>query len=354
MRVQEFVFDWPGEKQHAEATAAVMRPHCETQIISEPRWYFVEQWEECRRRFEGDVLLTVMADVWPPDDFGGMLARAVELLARDDIGIYAPSVAYTGHKLHKHKARELFPNVYDTPVPEMLCWALRRDVLDSIPHVSPDVNKIGWGVDYLAVARSRRTGRRAVTDFNFLARHQKSIGYDPNAATRQYERWRLSLSELDQGGVLQVVEERGRLCVRLMRKIIGGDGTVRGLFYRGLTNEEDHLTLQPRVPKSYEEWLRETEDVQDLFFLDEGFPDDGLRACQANGVDNVFFTVTRNPEEWADAFYGTGWRQLHIDHQSFLQAITPHHWRHPKWAVNMTTMCQTPVAHILPAKMVYR
>lgn len=349
MRVQAFVFDWPGQKQHATANAAVIRPFCPVEIIDNPDFYFTDQWECARSKFNGDILLTIMADVWPPDRFGEMFAAMVQTLSRDRFGIYAPAVEFVGHKLWRHKASQITANVYDTPVPEMLCWALHRSVVETMPHVDPKVNKFGWGIDYLAVAKSWRMGRRAVTDFNFLAVHQKGTGYGCTEATAQYEAWLETLPQMDRDGVLEVVKEQDRLCVNTTKKIVGGTGPQRAAFYQGLRNDVDRVVFEPNVPTSFEGWMSVMFDVQDLYVLHPEFSEDALRAAQINGVNNVWFLIPQNPLEWLRTYRAYGG-----DPTAKEELVNCWHWRHPHWELDLTSKFTVPVAWLLPAKVKYR
>ena len=70
MRVQAFIFNWPGKKQHAAILEKLFKPHCETTVINSddslklrhPHWqhigndaYFTDQWNAALDRFDADV-----------------------------------------------------------------------------------------------------------------------------------------------------------------------------------------------------------------------------------------------------------------------------------------------------------
>src|ERR1700722_19068054 len=99
MKIEAYIPNWPGTKQHAKATADLLRPHCHSvTILDNPDHYFTEQFNSMREQFNGDIMLWVMADVWPPEDVKGMIERGVELITNNNVGIYAPDVDWNGHK----------------------------------------------------------------------------------------------------------------------------------------------------------------------------------------------------------------------------------------------------------------
>src|ERR1700736_1887808 len=80
MRVQAFIFNWPGKKQHAAILEKLFRPHCETTVINSddsvrlrhPHWqrigndaYCAEQWNASLDRFDAVVFVHIRPDIWP-------------------------------------------------------------------------------------------------------------------------------------------------------------------------------------------------------------------------------------------------------------------------------------------------
>jgi hypothetical protein len=198
--IQCFIPNWLGTKQHAEGTASIIRPFCPVTILNNPEHYFTEQWEEARRLFTGDILLWVMADVWPPVDAEGMIKKIEFLFSRggNNIGIYAPDIDWNGHQYDVTKLKPTVygwrAGMYEVPTAEMLIWALSKDVLDAMPHVDPKVNYLGWGIDYLGAAAAKFINKVAVRDYSFTATHPKSgPGYNPVEATTQMYRWMKTL-----------------------------------------------------------------------------------------------------------------------------------------------------------------
>ena len=108
MKVQAFIFNWPGRKQHAEKLEAMFRRHCTVAVINSddslkirfPHWhhignyaYFTDQWNAAIARFDADVFLHIQADVWP-DKFEQMLSECIKCLTNSGVGIYVPNVDF--------------------------------------------------------------------------------------------------------------------------------------------------------------------------------------------------------------------------------------------------------------------
>jgi hypothetical protein len=296
VRIQAFIPDWPGEKQHAKQTAALIETFCESvTILDDPKDYFTDQWEKARSLFTGDVLLWVMADVYPPDNVRAMFGD-IEFWLRPEsrIGIYAPNVEWTGQQLFTYKLREIHPNVYEVPAPEMLCWALKKDVLDTMPHVDPDVNRLGWGIEYLAVAAARSINQVAVRDYNFCAMHPNSTNYGNNTAGIQYDNWLNSLDSVWRKRVDEVVEERHRVGVRLRNLIMSDDdnGNLLNIVRRNLEALGTDIVRTLEVPASDLFVTGALKNINDVYIFTKKYPLDLIIAAANTGyVDNIFMPI---------------------------------------------------------------
>lgn len=218
MKVYGFIPDWPGEKQHAARTAKYLMPYCETVfVLDNPDHYFTEQWETARKVFDQrpepdskDILLWVMADVWPPQNFGWMFSSMkalmtgkTERLDPAEVGVYAPDVRWCGWQYDVSKLPQYSYQVYEVPCTDMLCWAVRADVLAILPHVDPAVNRLGWGIDLATVAAAKSLGLKVVRDYNYRAGHPRHTNYDGSNASVEMEAWFATLDP----GVLAGIRE---------------------------------------------------------------------------------------------------------------------------------------------------
>ena len=327
MRIQAFIPDWPGEKQHAAETAALLAPHCESvTILDNPDHYFTEQFNEMLGKFSGDIMFWVMADVWPPEQLAQMVDKAKRLMS-ENVGIYAPDIDWNGHKYFKDRLAQIEPGVYSVPAPEMLCWMISKDVLQSMPVVNPQINKLGWGIEYVAVATARHLGKIAVRDYNFTAKHPRGANYNNPEATKQFERMMSVLSLGSDLNVNDIYEERQRVAARVTVSVIGSGTTLNNAVAYCLNYSRQDIVLQYPYPSR--SWIDMTHDSQDVYYLEEGCPDELIEACKANHVTNLWFLIPREGRTGPDIWY----------------------WRHPKYEVNLTTHMGLQVGWLLPGEL---
>ena len=208
MKIQAFIFNWPGKKQHAVGLERLLLPDCPDLCVinsddgmreSHPNWvhigkdgYFTDQWNAALARFDADILFHVQADVWP-NDVKRMLAECARLMRECAVGIYAPDIDYTSHRFRRQDLVPVEDGVYEVPTTDCSCWALSADVLRATPHVDPEVNRLGWGIDFLVSTVALRLGKKVVRDFRFRADHPAAQGYDAKKAFAQWSAWKKSL-----------------------------------------------------------------------------------------------------------------------------------------------------------------
>src|SRR2546427_4348263 len=159
MRIQAFIFNWPGEKQRAAKLEAMLRQNCETSVINSddsmrnlhPHWchigsdgYFTDQWNAALERFIGDVLLHVQADVWP-HDVGPMLAECVRYMRDHDVGVYAPDIVNTPHVYRRGSRGFLYYRVFEVAENYFLGLGLVSGTGLNQTAVEQQGRKVGWG-----------------------------------------------------------------------------------------------------------------------------------------------------------------------------------------------------------------
>lgn len=184
MKVEAFVPDWPGPKQHAKEVVDIISPYCQVTIIDEPDAYFNRQWQIAREQFTGDVLLWVMADVVPPSNFGEMFSEMKRVMARGDVGWYAPDISWTCFIYNTQDLQLVEVGIYETPNTDSLCFAIRGDVVRAMPFIDPQICYM-WGMDFTAISTARLMGLKTVRDYRFKASHPNSTGYDIPKASRE-------------------------------------------------------------------------------------------------------------------------------------------------------------------------
>jgi hypothetical protein len=227
MKVQTFIFNWPGRKQHAVKLEAMFRPHCAVAVINSddslriryPHWhhighdaYFTNQWNAAVARFDADVFLHIQADVWP-DKFEQMLFECIKCLTNLGVGIYAPNVDFNPHVFRTRSLFRLSEGIYEVPATDCSFWAVSAEVIRNTPPVDAEINKLGWGVEYLVGAVCKRRSLKIVRDYRFIAAHPKSRGYDNARALREWNAFRTSVDPILRDEMNALIRQRDELVI---------------------------------------------------------------------------------------------------------------------------------------------
>jgi hypothetical protein len=262
MKLQAFIFNWPGKKQHAAKLEALFRPHCETTVINSddnlraahPHWqhigndaFFTAQWNAALDRFNGDIFVHIQADVWPVS-VGEVLAESVRFIRDRNVGVYAPDVDFNAHFYRTRELSKIAEGVYEVPRTDCSFWAISAEVLRDTPRVDPRVNRLGWGIEEVVGAVARRKGLKLVRDYRFTAGHEKGSGYNLEKA---WDEWQLLRGELepelrDEMDAMEAERHRLRIPETPRKGMDGLFGAVRRRAFR------DALIWRRRVAASYE------------------------------------------------------------------------------------------------------
>jgi hypothetical protein len=225
VHIQGFIFNWPGRKQHAALLERMLREHCEVSVINSddslrkahPHWhhigndaYFTAQWNEAVKRFNGDVLLHIQADIWP-QNVGKMIAQCVRCMREHAVGVYAPDMDFQPHAFSPRSLVPLEKGIYEVPVNDTSIWAIKAAVLRNTPAVDLKLCRFGWGIEFVVAAVAKRLGLRVVRDFRFRAGHIRSRGYNSQEAFTQWLAWKETLEPGLREVVEELVRERDRM-----------------------------------------------------------------------------------------------------------------------------------------------
>jgi hypothetical protein len=228
MRVQAFIFNWPGKKQHAAILEKLFRPHCETTVINSddslrvrhPHWqhigndaYFTDQWNAALDRFDADVFVHIQADVWP-EKVPLVLSEAVRYIRDFGVGVYAPNVDFNAHVYRRETLAKLDNGVYEVPATDCCLWVISSEVIRNTPRVNASTNKLGWGIEYMVGAVTRQRGLRLVRDYRFTAGHPKFSGYGHEQANREWAELKNSLEPTLRAEMESVEKERENLIMK--------------------------------------------------------------------------------------------------------------------------------------------
>jgi hypothetical protein len=210
MRVEAFVPDWPGPKQHAKENAAVIGQFCPVTILNDPNDYFNAQWQKARQQFTGDVLLWAMADVDLPTNFGEMYQEMTRIMARPDTGWWAPDVAWTCYIYDRQQLPAIEPGVHEVPNTDSLLFAIKADVIKKMPVIDPKLCFM-WGLDVVAISTVRSMGLKAVRDYRFKAGHPNNTGYNIEKASVEMGKLFDSLTPEFRSRVKSLIDEINRM-----------------------------------------------------------------------------------------------------------------------------------------------
>jgi hypothetical protein len=227
MKVQTFIFNWPGKKQHAVRLESMFRPLCETIVINSddsyrtrcPHWqhigndgYFTHQWNAAIDRFNADVFVHIQADLWPAK-IGQMLSECVRYMTSQRVGVYAPNVDFNPHVYRRRSLHMLDYGVYEVPATDCSFWAISSEIIRNTPRVNPSINRFGWGIEYMVSAAARRAGLKVVRDYRFTAGHLKTRGYDSDQASRELTELKKALDPNLYKEMIALENERDNLVI---------------------------------------------------------------------------------------------------------------------------------------------
>ena len=204
MKIQSFIFNWPGHYTQAQQLEQRLLPlgHCNV-VNSDPdnipsHWlnignhaWFTQQWLTACQHFQGDIMFHVQADACP-ENIPQLFQDCLQYQQQYNWGIYSPNLDFTPHtsqqaditsiKLH-HDHLKMVNN------PDCTCWFLHGDVIDDFNKLAIDWsgNTIGWGIDYIMVALSYMRKRPVIRDYNHLVDHPRHTNYTGDAAWTQMQ-----------------------------------------------------------------------------------------------------------------------------------------------------------------------
>lgn len=186
--VQAFIPDWPGEGHHTQELLEKLEPLCSVTVMDNPDHWFVDQWNLMMSKFTGDIMLWVMADAsLKRIDVHHMYAEMLRFFFRGDVGVYAPNLCWTIHGYKLGELTECEPQVYEVPITDLVCLAVRADILKAMGTAFHPETKLGWGVDAMLSAICRINKKKVLRDYRFFVEHPMHTGYNVDKAQQEYE-----------------------------------------------------------------------------------------------------------------------------------------------------------------------
>jgi hypothetical protein len=190
MKVQAFIPNWKAPTCDAVEVYSRLITHCPAEILHGYSLPFREQWEEALSKFTGDILLWAMADC-RPENWARAYPAMLKLMAREDVAIWAPNLNQPTQLAGREVRPDSEPGVFETATSNMICFAVKRALLEKIPPV--EMHRNGWMYDYLMTAVARDNGMKVLVDGRFEARHTPGSIYDTRRAEFEAMLWTANL-----------------------------------------------------------------------------------------------------------------------------------------------------------------
>lgn len=218
MRIQAFIADW--DSPHTHAKVIQQHIHCETtvpvRILSRRNEPWAYQWEEAVSKFNGDVMLWIMADTRLRDNSSGecrhkeLIQKIQDVYSSGDVWSYAPNLDYTAQIYNTKKLKEHSPDVYEVCGTDLVFVSVHRNLLRLLPSLG--VNIRGWAYDYLMTYFANQMGKKVVRDYSFMVDHPETNSYDRTDADTKMHNWLMSLPQNWRTGVYDLMNEQAKLC----------------------------------------------------------------------------------------------------------------------------------------------
>ena len=145
----------------------------------------------------GGVMLQIQADAHT-DDWPGLVAKCRDAFSSyPDLGVWGPSVDYSMyHPVSKVLIADFAPekSLVSVRQTDGIVWALDERVIDRMRQADYSGNRLGWGIDGMAIAYAYSHNLLVLRDLSIEVSHPKGAGYGREEATRQLEWFRQQLT----------------------------------------------------------------------------------------------------------------------------------------------------------------
>lgn len=196
MKIQTFIFNWPGKTAYAKKIQHDLAQlgHAAIVINSDPEYqpfnwinlgnsaYFGAQWSLAASLFQADVLFHVQADV-EYNDWKRLFKDAVLYKNQFNWGVYSPDVVdntFWAKPLANLSAEHL-QLVSNS---DCTCWFIDKTLISQFKTLPVDWKKnfYGWGIDCVICALSYLNQQPVIRDSSHQIIHHPGRGYATEAA----------------------------------------------------------------------------------------------------------------------------------------------------------------------------
>ena len=200
------ILSWVGHEEKARVIEEAVRPHADqvSVVYSVPdnppdipeSWTTVdyECFFGCKFRKALDlhntgIMLQIQADA-DIDDWAHLIARCRQAFDTiEDLGVWGPDVDYTMFTTDKVRisdfdAEKSLVSVRQT---DGIVWAMCDKVIDRLRQADYSNNRLGWGIDSMAIAFAYANNMLVLRDTSLLVHHPKGKGYGREEAAVQLD-----------------------------------------------------------------------------------------------------------------------------------------------------------------------
>jgi len=216
MRLHVFIIGWTGWERSCEIIATMVLPHVERltivysnsseidyegvgEIVRVPDdWFYGRKFEECLRRFDGDVMLQIQADATLDEAGWKRLIERCRFAFNkyERIGVWAPEVNYTPWDLEVVAISDSDDeNIKHVAQTDGIVWALSNSVVERLKNMNFRENNLGWGLDWASIVYSLSNNLLVLRDLSVCVKHPKGSGYLGEQAERQMKEFLTQLTK---------------------------------------------------------------------------------------------------------------------------------------------------------------
>lgn len=200
------ILAWVGFEEKARAIEEAVRPHADqvSVIYSVPdnppkipeTWTTVDyecffgcKFHQALRLHNTGVMLQIQADAHI-DDWGHLICRCREAFDTiPDLGVWGPDVDYTMFTTDKVFISDFDPdrNLISVRQTDGIVWALSERVINRMRQADYSGNRLGWGIDSMAIAFAYANNMLVLRDTSLMVDHPQGKGYGREEASAQFE-----------------------------------------------------------------------------------------------------------------------------------------------------------------------
>jgi hypothetical protein len=203
-RLHVNILAWVGHEQKARVIEEAVRPHADqvSVVYSVPdnspdipdTWTTVDyecffgcKFKKALDLHDSGVMLQIQADA-DVNDWGHLISRCRDAFDTiPDLGVWGPDVDYTMFTTDKVFISDFDPgnSLISVRQTDGIVWAMSEKVIGRMRQADYSGNRLGWGIDSMAIAFAHANNMLVLRDTSLLVDHPQGKGYGQEEATEQ-------------------------------------------------------------------------------------------------------------------------------------------------------------------------